>query len=88
MKSHLWCPKCDVMAEGDGPDHSCGTKLHAVPHGVDMTELVLTAQAMTGLLSIPPGFDPSAWDLDAIQEDLDRRDELMAITQAEAEALA
>lgn len=86
--SHLWCPRCDLMAKDDGPDHSCGTRLEEVPHNVDMTDLLMVAQALAGLVSPPPGFVRGDWSMADIQDDLDRRDEMMATTQAEAEALA
>jgi len=86
--SNLWCPRCDLMAKDDGPDHTCGTTLVEVPHDMDMTDLLMTAQAVAGLVSPPPGFVRGEWDMQDIQDDLDRRDELMATTQAEAEAIA
>ncbi len=86
--SHLWCPRCDLIDPGKGPDHSCGMQLVTVPHDGDMTDLLMLAQALTGLVSTPQGFDRSKYDLDALQDDMDRRDELMAVAQAEAEAIA
>lgn len=84
--NHLWCPRCDVIVEAESC--SCGTQAEKVTYGVDMTELLITAQALVGLVTIPDDFDGSKWDLATIQADLDRRDELAALAQALAEAIA
>jgi hypothetical protein len=86
--SHLWCPRCDLIDPGDGPDHSCGVRLVQVPHDADMTDLLMLAQALAGLVTTPPGFDRSQYTLEDLQADMDRRDEIMATVQAEAEATA
>ena len=85
MASAMWCPRCDLIAT-DGKECACGSKLYKVAHAVDTTELLLTALTVSGLLSRPDGFDPSAWNLQAIQDDLDARDDI--ITAAEALAFA
>lgn len=85
MPDALWCPSCDIIVR-DTRVCTCGSELHRVAHGVDTTELLLTAQTVAGLLSRPDGFDPSRWNLAAIQADLDERDDIL--TAADARAFA
>ncbi len=74
---HLWCASCDVVVKGQ-EKCPCGAALHKVVHDLDMVDLLMTTQALTGLLTAPADFDPYDWDIDALVEDMDRRDELMA----------
>jgi hypothetical protein len=57
---------------------SCGSQLIAVAHDLDMVELLITAQALTGLVTVPPNFEGNNWDIDLIQADIDARDEAMS----------
>jgi hypothetical protein len=74
---HLWCAACDVVVNGKDPC-ACGDKPHKVPHPLDMVDLLVTAQYLAGLMDPPDDFDPYDWDADALAEDMQRRDELLA----------
>ena len=77
MSQHLWCPACDAMVR-DSDACACGGPLIRVVHDLDMVELLITAQALTGLVTVPPNFDGNRWDIDLIQADIDARDEAMS----------
>lgn len=77
MPDHLWCPSCDRIVVDPGVC-ACGSRPVAVAHGLDMVELLIAAQALTGLVTLPPGFDPDCWDIDALKTDIDARDEILA----------
>ena len=77
MSQHLWCPGCDAMIRGSDAC-ACGGPLIPVPHDLDMVELLITAQALTGLVTVPPNFEQNRWDIDLIQADIDERDEAMS----------
>ncbi len=77
MLQHLWCPGCDAMIR-DSDACSCGVSLVRVAHDLDMVELLITAQALTGLVTVPPNFEPNRWNIDDIQADIDARDEAMS----------
>ena len=77
MTRHLWCASCDAMIR-DSDACACGGELIVVAHDLDMVELLITAQALTGLVTVPPNFEGNKWDIDLIQADIDARDEAMS----------
>jgi hypothetical protein len=78
MSPSMWCATCDKIV-ADTPACSCGADIYPVTHPLDMVELLITAQALHGLVTVPPGFESTRWDIDALQDDIDARDELMTM---------